>query len=66
MITKYEPPGLHAHPFFVNGPILLWDSLPNNIRETESLSTFKEQTKTFLFKRSFLLLLNYFSCKYLS
>ena len=38
--------------FSVDGPIL-WNSLPNNIRETESLSTFKKQIKAFLFKRSF-------------
>ena len=38
--------------FSVNGH-MLWNSLPNNIRETESLSTFKKQIKTFLFKGSF-------------
>ena len=54
----------------MNGP-MLWNSLPNNIREIESLSTFKKHIKTFLFKGSFkeafklllLLLLNYFPCK---
>ena len=38
--------------FSVNGP-MLWNSLPNNSREIESLSTFKKLIKTFLFKHSF-------------
>ena len=37
--------------FSVNGP-MLWNSLSNNMREIESLSTFKKQIKSFLFKRS--------------
>ena len=38
--------------FSVNGP-MLWNSLLHNIAENESLSTFKKQIKTFLFKRYF-------------
>ena len=42
----------HSSYFSVKGP-MLWNSLPNNIRETKSLSTFKKNMKTFPFKRSF-------------
>ena len=42
----------YGRAFSVNGH-MLWNSLPNNIRETESLSTFKKQIKTLLFKCSF-------------
>ena len=52
VVPRYNLKTYGRRAFSVNGPIL-WNSLPDNIRETESLSTFKKQIKTFLFKRSF-------------
>ena len=52
VVPRYNLKTYGGRAFSVNGPIL-WNSLPNNIRETETLSTFKNQIKTFLFKRSF-------------
>jgi len=33
---------------------LLWNSLPQHVRDAESLDTFKRQLKTVLFKHAFL------------
>lgn len=52
VVPRYNLKTYGGRAFSVNGP-MLWNSLPNNIRETETLSTFKNQIKTFLFKRSF-------------
>ena len=52
VVPRYNLKTYGRRAFSVNGP-MLWNSLPNNIRETESLSTLKKQIKTFLFKRSF-------------
>ena len=65
IVPRYNLETCGRRAFSVNGPIL-WNSLPDNIREPESLSTFKKQIKTFLvlFKKHFNL--DYFSCKHLS
>ena len=52
VVPRYNLKTYGRRAFSVNGPIL-WNSLPDNIRETESLSTFKKQVKIFLFKCSF-------------
>ena len=52
VVLRYNLKTYGRRAFSVNGSIL-WNSLPDNIRETESLSTFKKHIKTFLFKRSF-------------
>ena len=39
--------------FSVAAP-LLWNSLPQHVRDAESLDIFKRQLKTVLFKRAFL------------
>ena len=52
VVPHYNLKTYGGRAFSVNGP-MLWNSLPNNIRETETLSTFKKQIKTFFFKRSF-------------
>ena len=52
VVPRYNLKTYGGRAFSVNGP-MLWNSLPNNIRETETLSTFRKQIKTFLFKRSF-------------
>ena len=47
VVPRYNLKTYGRRAFSVNAP-MLWNSLPNNIRETESLSTFKKQIKTFL------------------
>ena len=41
VVLRYNLKTYEGRDFSVNGP-MLWNSLPNNIRETETLSTFKK------------------------
>ena len=43
-----------ARSFSVAGPSL-WNSLPNNIKQSNTVEGFKVKLKTFLFRRAFLL-----------
>jgi len=44
----------YGHRAFSVAAPLLWNSLPQHVRDAESLDIFKRQLKTVLFKRAFL------------